>query len=204
VSRIRRVVLWPRPCGCASLTTGRTGPARGRKRKGSPHWRPQEARWRARPRRSMAFPRSVRLVGEAAPPESAAFGDQAPRATAAWRDSRPDSARSSDAATPAHGGCHDRNPRHRRLSADLPAFHRACHMGRPGKACIAPGFVRPAVAQASATARRVRQEPNLRPSVPSTVKLTAVATAFSRGDDIALDAGADGRWRRAGRTNSIS
>jgi len=38
---------------------------------------------------------------EDATPESATFGDQAPRAAAAWRDSRPDSA---DPATPAYGG----------------------------------------------------------------------------------------------------
>jgi hypothetical protein len=64
------------------LTTGRTGPARGggRKRKGSPHWRPQEVRWCARPRRSMAFPRSAPRPAEDATPEIAAFGDQAPRA----------------------------------------------------------------------------------------------------------------------------
>jgi hypothetical protein len=45
----------------------------------------------------MAFPRSVRPAGEDAAPESAAFGDQAPHGAAAWRDSRPDSAPSSDA-----------------------------------------------------------------------------------------------------------
>jgi hypothetical protein len=45
----------------------------------------------------MAFPRSVRPADEDATPESAAFGDQAPRAVAAWSDSRPDSAPSSDA-----------------------------------------------------------------------------------------------------------
>jgi hypothetical protein len=63
-----------------------------------PHWRPQEARWRARPRRSMAFPplgaprrRRTRL------PRSRRSANQAPRAAAAWSDSRPDSAPSSDA-----------------------------------------------------------------------------------------------------------
>jgi hypothetical protein len=47
--------------------------------------------------RSMAFPRSARHAAEDATPDVAAFGDQAPRAAAALRDSRPDSAPSSDA-----------------------------------------------------------------------------------------------------------
>ena len=43
------------------------------------------------------FPARRAPPAEDATPESAAFGDQAPRAAAAWSDSRPDSARSSDA-----------------------------------------------------------------------------------------------------------
>jgi hypothetical protein len=102
VSRIRRAVRWPRPCGCASLTTGRTGPARGRQRKGSPHWRPQEARWCARPRRSMAFPRSARPAWpKTQPPRSRRSATTLPpRGATAGRTAR-------DPATPAYGGCHD-------------------------------------------------------------------------------------------------
>jgi hypothetical protein len=50
-----------------------------------------------RPRRSMAFPRSGRHAAEDATPENAAFGDQAPRAAAAWRDA-------------GQEGCHDLKP----------------------------------------------------------------------------------------------
>ena len=59
------------------------------------------------------FPRSARPPAEDATPESAAFGDQAPRGAAAWRDSRPDSARSSDAGL-------------RRLPRPKPAPRGAC------------------------------------------------------------------------------
>jgi hypothetical protein len=90
-SRIRRAVRWPRPCVCPELTTGRTGPARGRQRKGSPPWRPQEACWRARPRRSMAFPHSApppRLGPRTRPPSARRSATRRARAAAAWRDSR--------------------------------------------------------------------------------------------------------------------
>jgi hypothetical protein len=58
-------------------------------------------------------------------------------------------------ATPAHGGCHDRNPPHEAPVGRFVGVHRACHMGTTWQGLHRPGFVRPAVAQASATARRV-------------------------------------------------
>jgi hypothetical protein len=133
VARANHRAHWPRPWEEAQ---------------GKPSLAPPGSPLRARPRRSMAFPRSARPApAEDVTPEVAAFGDQAPRTAAAWR--RQPAGQRAIQRRRAYGGCHDRNPPHEapvgRFAGDeiSPCFFTtrpACRSALPRELRI-PGMV---------------------------------------------------------------